>query len=88
MPTHSVQTSLARLAVIEGGILRDIYTANSPSIHIYEKYVNELKRWLSALPPNFHTDHRPEKSRSDRSAIVSMPPSSPDKLTASSILYN
>jgi hypothetical protein len=70
MPTHPVQTNLARLAVIEGGILRDIYAANSPSIHIYEKYVDELKRWLSALPPSFHT----EKSRSDRSAIASIPP--------------
>jgi hypothetical protein len=82
MPTHLVQTNLARLAVIEGGILRDIYAVTSPSIYTYERYVDELERWLSTLPPSLrlHTDHtssdlRVEHSRSDRGAIVSWPPS-------------
>lgn len=83
MPTQLVQTNLARLAVIEGGILRDIYAVTSPSIFTYERYVDELERWLSTLPPSLrlHTDHtgsdlRAEHSRSDRGAIVSRPPSS------------
>jgi hypothetical protein len=81
MPTYLIQTNLARIAVIVGGILQDIYAPNSASIHMYERYINELEIWLSALPPTlrFYADHsgddvRSEESRGDRIAKVGRPP--------------
>jgi hypothetical protein len=80
MPTHLVQTNFARIALIMGRILQDVYAASSVSIQTYERYTNELEAWLSALPPDlrFHTDYtsvdlRPERSHSDRIAVVGMP---------------
>jgi hypothetical protein len=80
-PAHLVQTSLARISVIVGGILQDVYAVNSVSIHTYERYTHELEIWLSALPQPLrpHGDHtsgdaQPEKSRGDRIAMVGMSP--------------
>jgi hypothetical protein len=76
MPAHLVQTSFARIAVIMGGILQDIYAANSVSIHTYEKYTQELELWLSTLPRSWADyadgEVRPEESRGDRIARVGM----------------
>ena len=88
LPTDLVQTNLARLAIIAGGILRDVYAAQSVNIYTYEAYVDQLERWLAALPSSlrFHIDHSggnlgPEKSRGDSIATVCTPPASLTELT-------
>jgi hypothetical protein len=74
MPAHPVQTSLARIAVIMGGILEDIYAVNSVGIHTYEVYAQKLEIWLSTLPQAFGGEARPEMSRGDWMAMVGMSP--------------
>jgi hypothetical protein len=80
MPAHLVQTSFARIAIILGGILRDIYAANSVSIHIYGRYTRELELWLSTLPQplrsyaDYTVGVRLEESRGDMIAMVCMSP--------------
>src|SRR5438552_1308224 len=93
MPTHLVQTSFARIAVIVGGILQDIYAVNSASIHTFEKYTQELDLWLSTLPQPLRSyadytggEVRPEESNGDRIAMVGILPSPVTKLTA--LKYN
>ncbi|OCL12711.1 hypothetical protein AOQ84DRAFT_385924 [Glonium stellatum] len=61
VPDHSVNVNMARLAVITGRILRDIYAERGSTFGVYESTMQELEEWSKSLPPNlrFRENHSP-----------------------------
>ena len=49
-PIERLEVNVARLAIILGHILKDIYGAKEVGIDRYEKYLKKMEEWSSALP--------------------------------------
>ena len=49
-PSERLEVNVARLAVILGRILKDVYAAKEVSLDRYEKYLIVMEEWSSALP--------------------------------------